>query len=222
TEQGQTLGTPAYMSPEQAAGEWDALGPAADVFSLGATLYALLAGQAPYHGRSASDVLAKARQWDFPPPRRVKAGVPPALEAVCLKAMARKPENRYASALDLAADVERFLADEPVSAHRDPWRERARRWARRHRAAATGLAVATVLLTAANFEAQRQAARADQNLAAARKAVEDTLTAVAEHPRLKEGDFHGVRRELLSKAVPYYEEFVAQKASDPALEAERG
>src|SRR2546429_2969983 len=80
TETGQAVGTPAYMSPEQAAGAWDELAPAADIFSLGATLYAVLTGQAPYQARFAVTVLAKARQRDFPPPRQGKSDVPRPLE----------------------------------------------------------------------------------------------------------------------------------------------
>jgi tetratricopeptide (TPR) repeat protein len=132
TQTGQALGTPAYMSPEQAAGEWARVGPASDLFSLGATLYALLTGRPPYPDRSLPEVLARARRGDFPPPRQVKRGVSASLEAVCLKAMALRPEERYGSAQDLKAEVERFLADEPVRAYREPWTTGARRWVKRH------------------------------------------------------------------------------------------
>ena len=114
TEAGSVVGTPAYLSPEQAAGALDELGPAADIFSLGATLYEVLTGQAPYTGGKAV-ALGNARRWEFAPPRRVKSEVPAALEAVCLKAMARRPEDRYASPRLLADDVEHWLADEAVT-----------------------------------------------------------------------------------------------------------
>jgi tetratricopeptide (TPR) repeat protein len=140
---GAALGTPAYMSPEQARGEVAGLGPATDVYSLGATLYTLLAGQAPVHGRDTAEVLEKVRQGHWLPPRQVKPSVPKALDAVCRKAMALQPGERYASALALAVDVERWLADEPVSAWREPWGARVRRWTRRHRTAVVGTAVAT-------------------------------------------------------------------------------
>ena len=112
---GTAVGTPAYMSPEQAAGRLDQLGPASDVYSLGATLYCLLTGRPPVSGGDVGEVLEKVQRGDFPPPRQVRPGVPPALEAVCLKAMALRPGDRYPSALALAADVEHWLADEPVS-----------------------------------------------------------------------------------------------------------
>jgi serine/threonine protein kinase len=137
TQMGQAVGTPAYMSPEQAEGRWDQVGTASDVFSLGATLYALLTGQPPFEGNNQLEVLTKARRCDFPPPRGVKCSVPAALEAVCLKAMALKPEERYASALEFAAEVEHWLGDERVAAYREPPLVRAGRWARKHRTLVT-------------------------------------------------------------------------------------
>jgi serine/threonine protein kinase len=109
------------MNPEQAAGRLDRLGPAADVYGLGATLYCLLTGKAPFAGDDVGTVLQKVQRGDFPPPRRANASVPPALEAVCLKAMALRPEDRYPSAQALADEVEHWLADEPVGAYREPW-----------------------------------------------------------------------------------------------------
>ncbi len=109
------------MSPEQAAGRLDQLGPASDVYSLGATLYHLLTGQAPFAKSEVGEVLHKVQKGDFPPPRRVNRQVPAALEAICLKAMALQPRERYASARALADDLEHWLADEPVTAHAEPW-----------------------------------------------------------------------------------------------------
>jgi serine/threonine-protein kinase len=146
TQYGQTMGTPAYMSPEQAAGRWDVVGPASDIFSLGATLYAVLTGQPPYRGHSQMDVLHQARHGEFPRPRQEKPDAPRALEAICLRAMALKPEDRYGTARELGADVEKWLADEIVTAWLEPFAARARRWMRRHRAlvasSAAGLFVA--------------------------------------------------------------------------------
>jgi tetratricopeptide (TPR) repeat protein len=136
---GSTLGTPAYMSPEQAEGDLEALGPRSDVYSLGATLYCLLTGRAPFEGEP-NEVLGAVRRGEFRPPRSID----PALEAICLKAMALRPEGRYGSCRALAEDLERWLADEPVSAWREPLSRRAGRWARRHRPAVTG-AVAAAL-----------------------------------------------------------------------------
>jgi Flp pilus assembly protein TadD/tRNA A-37 threonylcarbamoyl transferase component Bud32 len=145
TQAGKALGTPAYMSPEQAAGRLDQLGPASDLYSLGATLYALLTGRSPFAGGAAGEVLSAVQKGEFPPPRKAEPGVPAALEAVCLKAMALRPRDRYPSAQALAQDVERWLADEPVSAWREPLRVRAGRWVRRHQTAVTATAAATLV-----------------------------------------------------------------------------
>jgi WD40 repeat protein/tRNA A-37 threonylcarbamoyl transferase component Bud32 len=161
TQLGSTLGTPPYMSPEQAAGRHDRLGPATDVYSLGATLYCLLTGRPPFEGPDRGEVLRKVQEGDFRPPRRVKQSVPQALEAVCLKAMALSPEDRYAGPRELADEVEHWLADEPVAACPEPLPVRARRWLKTHRTVVAasvaavvvgvvGLVVATVLLAGAN------------------------------------------------------------------------
>jgi serine/threonine protein kinase/Flp pilus assembly protein TadD len=139
---GSALGTPAYMSPEQAAGDLDRLGPRSDVYSLGATLYCLLTGKPPQEGDDIGEVLRKVQRGEFPPPRQLDPSIDAALEAVCLRAMALKPDSRYASCRALAEDVERWMADEPVFAWREPLSRRALRWARRHRPAVTGAAVA--------------------------------------------------------------------------------
>ena len=155
TEMGSAVGTPQYMSPEQAAGRLDEMSLATDVYSLGAVLYSLLTGKAPFAGTHASEVLERVRKGDFLPPRRINPNTPAALEAICLKAMALRPEGRYSSARALADDIEHWLADEPVSAYADPWRERARRWRSRHRtlvtAAAASLIVAVVALASGLF-----------------------------------------------------------------------
>ena len=142
---GSALGTPAYMSPEQAAGDLDRLGPRSDVYSLGATLYCLLTGKPPFEG-DVGEVLRKVGRGEFPRPRQLDPGIDPALEAVCLKAMATRPEDRYPSCRALADDVERWAADEPVSVYRAPAQVRLARWARKHR---TGVAIGAGLLQTA-------------------------------------------------------------------------
>jgi WD40 repeat protein len=147
TQAGAVVGTPAYMPPEQAAGDWARVGPASDIYGLGATLYVLLTGEPPFQDLRIQDVLARVRQGEFPPPRQRNRHVPPALEAVCLKAMARRPEERYPTALALAEDLERWLADEPVRAWREPFAVTCRRWLGRHARLVTAAAVALVALT---------------------------------------------------------------------------
>ncbi|MFI5461261.1 MAG: serine/threonine-protein kinase [Isosphaerales bacterium] len=142
---GSALGTPAYMSPEQAAGDLDRLGPRSDVYSLGATLYCLLTGKPPFERDDLGEVLRAVGKGDFPRPRSVDSSIDPALESVCLKAMAAKPEDRYTSCRALADDVERWAADEPVSAYPEPFGRRARRWAKRNRTAVTAAAAAVLV-----------------------------------------------------------------------------
>jgi eukaryotic-like serine/threonine-protein kinase len=142
---GAALGTPAYMSPEQAAGDLDLLGPRSDVYSLGATLYCLLTGKPPFEGEDLGAIMQGVRTGRFPPPRAVDPSIDRALEAVCLKAMAARPVDRYASCRALADDIERWGADEPVSAWREPAARRARRWMRRNRTAVTTAAAAVLV-----------------------------------------------------------------------------
>ncbi|MGE3803790.1 MAG: protein kinase, partial [Gemmataceae bacterium] len=150
TVMGAAVGTPHYMSPEQAAGQLDRLGPASDVYSLGATLYQLLTGETPIRGDNVGEVLARVQEGDFPSPRELRRDIPRALEAICLKAMARQPEERYASPQALAQDVELWLADEPTSmAHCESIFERGGRFLRTHKAAVTSALALLVTAVAA-------------------------------------------------------------------------
>src|SRR5262249_62361356 len=117
---GSTPGTPAYMSPEQARGALDRLGPRSDVYSLGATLHCLLTGRPPLEGDDVGEMLRRVQSGEIPQPRQLDPSIDRALEAVCLKAMAAEPKDRYATAHALAEDVERWMADEAVSAWREP------------------------------------------------------------------------------------------------------
>ncbi len=127
TKMGRAMGTVPFMSPEQAAGRWDLLGAASDIYSLGATLHTILCGVPPIQDGEGADRRERATR-----PQQHRLDVPRPLEAVCLKAMAQRIDARYSSALDLAQDVEHWLADEPVAARRENALERTGRWVRRH------------------------------------------------------------------------------------------
>ena len=151
TMDGSSLGTPAFMSPEQAAGRLNAMGPTSDIFSLGATLYIILTGRVAFDGDNISTVLENARQCKYIPPSQYNPSIPKPLSAICCRAMAVQPYDRYQSAMDLAQDVENWLADEPVAAYGESFLERTSRWLRRHRTAATvaGVLAITVAVLSA-------------------------------------------------------------------------
>ncbi len=158
TQMGSTIGTPAYMSPEQAEGKLDALGPASDVYSLGATLHYLLTGKPPVEGFHMGELLRRVQQGRITAPRDLDPGVPKALDAICRKAMALRPGDRYGSARELGEEIERYLADEPIQALREPFLVRLRRWARKHPAVvASSCAAAVVLVLALGTIASLQA-----------------------------------------------------------------
>ncbi len=116
TRSGTVLGTPAYMAPEQAAGNRGTVGPASDVYSLGSILYHMLTGQPPFQGSSPMDVLLQVLEQDPPPPRQVYARVDRSLEMIALRCLQKPVDLRYESADDLAHDLQAYLSDEPLSA----------------------------------------------------------------------------------------------------------
>ncbi|MBN2474695.1 MAG: tetratricopeptide repeat protein [Pirellulales bacterium] len=229
---GSTPATTPYTSPEQAAGRLEEVGPAGDVYSLGATLYCLLTGRAPCDDEPADDLPDRIQRGEFPPPRRVKPAVARALEAICLKSMSTKSRDRYASAGALAEDVRRWVADQAITARREgPW-ERISRWSRRHVAATQAAAAALLLLLiilvvvalAASAARRRDQAASRNTLARfqeVRAAADGWLTGVGESMEYYPGA-DTLHRRLLREAAEGYEQFARQPTDDPGLEAERG
>ena len=190
TQMGSAIGTPQYMSPEQAAGRLDQIGPPSDVYSLGATLYCILSGQPPLASiKDTGEILRRVQAGEIPGPRDAKplqksigiasllpfngmqkviaaGAVPKGLDAICRKAMALKLADRYSTPRALADDIEHWLADEPVSAMPDNFSRRLARWTRRHRALAQSTAAAIVLLavvaTVAAISINRERAIAEE------------------------------------------------------------
>jgi WD40 repeat protein/tRNA A-37 threonylcarbamoyl transferase component Bud32 len=128
TKIGQIIGTPAYMAPEQAKGESESVGPVSDVYALGAILYEALTGQPPFQGKTVMEILRKVQNDEPVPPRQLAAKVPADLETVCLKALRKEPKERYATAQELADELDRFLHDEPVRARPLSRLEKVGRW----------------------------------------------------------------------------------------------
>jgi serine/threonine-protein kinase len=205
TRAGAILGTPGYMSPEQAAGRTDEVGPASDVYSLGMTLHVLLTGRKPLEP-AGEPTVAGTDADTTAANRRADTHAPAALVAVCRKAMAENPTDRYASSLDLAADVERWLADESVSVFRDPWPVRAGRWARRHR---TAVAAGLVFLVSAIVA-----------MCVGTGLVWREQQRTTEQKRLAEENY-GLARELSASGIDLIESSEAELASDPAKHSAR-
>ena len=148
TESGVIVGTASYMAPEQAGGRVREIGPTADVYALGAILYELLTGRPPFQGESPMETLLQVLAEDPLPPGRLLPRLPRDLESICLKCLEKAPPRRYATALNLAEDLSRFLAGEPVRARPANAWDRAWKWGRRRPAiAALGLAVVIVAVT---------------------------------------------------------------------------
>jgi formylglycine-generating enzyme required for sulfatase activity/serine/threonine protein kinase len=225
TQTGAALGTPAYMSPEQAAGRLNQLGPASDVYSLGATLYCLLTGQPPFTGGDVGAVLVRVQRGDFPRLRQVNRRVPAVLEAVCLKAMATQPQERYATPRELAEEVEHWLGDEPVGAYREPWPTRAGRWVRRHQTPVAGAAALVLTgLIALGISSALILREQERKLAVARQLEESALqygTMGSLGPTSGTPKYSTMRlnRLLEAKAVHYADFFVdlRQPAAAEAL-----
>jgi WD40 repeat protein len=150
TQVGSVLGTPSYMAPEQAAGEGDQAGPAADIYALGTSLYELLTGRPPFRAATPVDTILQVISLEPVPPSRLQPWVPRDLDTICLKCLEKNPRRRFATALELADELHRFINHKPIHARPTPFWERGMKWARRRPAAAT-LSVVAMVAAALGF-----------------------------------------------------------------------
>jgi len=231
---GDILGTLRYMSPEQALAKRVVIDGRTDVYSLGVTLYEVLTLRPAIDGRDRQEILRKIAQEEPAPPRKLNPAVPRDLETILLKAMAKEPTGRYATAKELADELQRFLEDRPIRARRPSLGDRAAKLSRRHRAVVFSVVTSTflfliltvVVLVASNFQIRaeekrtaEQRERAESNSRKAREVVDRMFTRVAkdlEHtPRMEK-----IRRALLEDALEFYQGFLKENETSPALRHE--
>jgi tetratricopeptide (TPR) repeat protein len=182
TRSGAIMGTPSYMAPEQAGGKISALGPATDVYALGALLYECLTGRPPFRAATVMETLRQVTSDEPVPPSRLNPGTPRDLETICLKCLHKEPGRRYGSAQELAEDLERFRNGEPIHARRVGRLERALKWTRRNQALTAFLAAVVLLLAGGAaaglwYQSDQEARRTDlaRRLADTERAVSVAL-----------------------------------------------
>jgi serine/threonine protein kinase/Flp pilus assembly protein TadD len=229
TMTGDLLGTLRYMSPEQALGKRRLVDHRADIYSLGATLYELATLEPVFPGSERQELLHKIALEDPTPPRRVNPALPADLETILLKALAKDPDARYASAQELADDLRRFLKDEPILARRPTLFQKAAKWRRRHRAvvnatfmtAIIGLVAGLVLLWSEKTRTDKERQRAEDKLELARQAVDDMYLQAENWLRYEPQTvaLQSTQKEFLEKALGFYKELAEARSSDPSVRA---
>ena len=244
TQTGDLLGTLRYMSPEQASGRAVVLDQRTDIYSLGMTLYELLTLERALPGQTREQLLREIGSVDPRPARSIDKAIPPELETILSKAVAKDPTDRYPTARALADDLQRFLRDEPILARPPSLWDKAIKWTRRHRSVAVsgvlvlvlatvGLATSTLLIARARtktkeayvaehdraIEAGEQRARAEKSFRQAREAV-DFFTRIAAEGMSNNPQFTDLRREMLEEALVYYQSFLDERKNDPSIGGE--
>jgi tetratricopeptide (TPR) repeat protein len=224
---GVILGTPSYMAPEQARGESKTVGPAADVYALGAILYECLTGRPPFKGPSSIDTLLQVLDDEPVPPTRMQPKTPGDLETICLKCLYKEPAKRYATAAELADDLRRFQAGEPILARPVRGWERAVKWARRRPAPAALAALCALLLLGLPalglWYARHEGQRAEEAEAQRKEADEQRTEAGRERDRALKAERESyvqaaelaMQRGAWKTALPYLDKALSAGHADP-------
>jgi serine/threonine protein kinase/Tfp pilus assembly protein PilF len=231
TQSGQLVGTPSYMAPEQAGGQIKEIGTATDVYALGAILYEMLTGRPPFKATSPMQTAIQVLHDDPVPPSRLLSRVPRDLETICLKCLAKEPARRYASAGELADDLARYLANEPIRARRTPLWEQAVKWARRRPVAAMllvlGLVTGGVLAGAwLRYDALQHARAQDEAVRIANLRIDTDRTLLEGQDHLTRGQWDDARVVLTGLMTEIRDEpqliYQHGRAADLLRQAKRG
>ena len=210
TQTGQVVGTPCYMSPEQARGDNSAVGKPADVYSLGAILYEMLTGRPPFKEATTSETIQMVIGQDPIPPTRLQARLPRDLETICLKCLDKEPSRRYPHAGGLADDLQRYVNGEPIRARRTPAWERAAKWSRRKPTQAAGLSAGLVAMIALVFFSARSIEEGR------RKEDENARRRLKASVQLENGRTEQARDDL-SEARTIFKTLLADLEDEPLL-----
>lgn len=242
---GRSIGTPAFMSPEQARGDVDKIDQSSDIYGLGAILYELLTNEPPFKGDKASSIMNQVIHGKLLDPLVVNSHASSPLAAICMKCMQKNPADRYANVDQLIADLHSYLADESVSVYRDRWYEKTARWVRQRKVSTAvvlvmlltsivGLSISNIVISEEHKITKQARERADKSAQAAdfqrrtalaqyrhaHAAVEQYLAEVRGLEIMKDPNQGPLQEKLLNSALRYYETFLAQETNNAVIIAQ--